>query len=82
MATILKRKGKCQVQIRRDGHSLSKTFHLKATAEEWARDANPVAKWARTEDCLIGEPSVGVEAGARRTPVRTCFNAGRTSDAE
>ena len=39
MATILKRKGKWRVQIRRDGHSLSKTFHLKAAAEEWAREA-------------------------------------------
>jgi integrase len=39
VATILKRKGKWRVQIRRDGHSLSKTFHLKAAAEEWAREA-------------------------------------------
>jgi integrase len=39
VATILKRGGKWRVQIRRDGHSLSKTFHLKSAAEEWARTA-------------------------------------------
>ena len=39
MATLVKRKGKWRVQIRRVGHRLSKTFHLKAAAEEWAREA-------------------------------------------
>lgn len=39
MATILKRKGNWRVPIRRDGHRLPKTFHLKSAAEEWAREA-------------------------------------------
>jgi len=39
VATILKRKGNWRVPIRRDGHRLPKTFHLKSAAEEWAREA-------------------------------------------
>jgi len=38
MASIRRRKSKWQAQIRRQGHpSLSRTFHLKADAELWAR---------------------------------------------
>jgi len=37
MATIRRRKSTWQVQIRRQGHQLSRTFHLKADAERWAR---------------------------------------------
>lgn len=37
MATFVKRNGKCRVQIRRAGVSLSKTFALKKDAELWAR---------------------------------------------
>jgi hypothetical protein len=40
MATIRKRNGKFQVQVRRDGHqSHSRTFHTLADAKEWARKA-------------------------------------------
>ena len=40
MASIRKRRGKWQVQIRRAGHSpISKTFTLRKDALEWARDA-------------------------------------------
>jgi hypothetical protein len=54
----------------------------RAQAATMLADADPFAKWARTEDCPIGELPFGFEADARRTPARTCFNAGRTSDAE
>jgi hypothetical protein len=37
MATITKRSGKFQAQIRRNGESMSKTFRQKADAESWAR---------------------------------------------
>ena len=37
MATVQKRGAKWRVQIRRDGHVLSKTFHRKSDADEWAR---------------------------------------------
>lgn len=40
MATVYKRAGKWRVQIRRDGHVLSKTFHRKTDADAWARDAD------------------------------------------
>lgn len=39
MATVQKRKAKWRVQFRRDGHRLSRTFHRKADADEWAREA-------------------------------------------
>lgn len=39
MATVQKRRGKWRVQIRRNGHAVSKTFHRKADADEWAREA-------------------------------------------
>lgn len=38
MATVYKRAGKWRVQIRRDGHSLSKAFHRKSDADEWVRE--------------------------------------------
>lgn len=38
MASIDKRRGKWRVQIRRDGHTLCKTFQRKGDAEAWARD--------------------------------------------
>jgi integrase len=37
MATIRRRKSAWQVQIRRLGHQVSRTFHLRADAELWAR---------------------------------------------
>jgi integrase len=37
MATIRRRKSRWQVQIRRQGHQLSRTFRLRADAELWAR---------------------------------------------
>ena len=37
MATIRRRKSTWQVQIRRQGHQLSRTFRLRADAELWAR---------------------------------------------
>jgi integrase len=37
MATIRRRKSRWQVQIRRRGHRLSRTFRLRADAELWAR---------------------------------------------
>jgi integrase len=39
MATVQKRRGKWRVQIRRNGHALSRTFHRKTDADEWARQA-------------------------------------------
>lgn len=39
MATVQKRGQKWRAQIRRHGHVLSKSFHRKADADEWARDA-------------------------------------------
>lgn len=40
MASIRKRRGKWQVQIRRTGHgAISKTFTVRKDALEWARDA-------------------------------------------
>jgi hypothetical protein len=39
VATIVERKGKWRVQIRRDGHGMSKNFYLKAAAEDWAHEA-------------------------------------------
>jgi integrase len=38
VATFVKRGKKWRAQVRRDGHSLSKTFHRKMDADEWARD--------------------------------------------
>lgn len=38
MATLRKRSGKWQVQVRKDGHNLSKTFHLREDAQRWARE--------------------------------------------
>jgi len=39
MATLRKRNGRWQVQVRRSGAgSLSKTFNLKADALKWARE--------------------------------------------
>lgn len=38
MASIDKRRGKWRAQVRRDGHSLCKTFLRKSDAEEWARE--------------------------------------------
>ncbi|MEK4034111.1 site-specific integrase [Methylocystis sp. IM3] len=38
MATLRKRGSKWQVQVRREGHNLSKTFHLKEDALRWARE--------------------------------------------
>jgi integrase len=38
MATLRKRGTKWQVQVRREGHSLSKTFHLREDALKWARE--------------------------------------------
>ncbi len=37
MATIRRRKSRWQVQIRRQGHQLSRTFRLRTDAELWAR---------------------------------------------
>ena len=37
MATIRRRKSAWQVQIRRLGHQVSRTFRLRADAELWAR---------------------------------------------
>jgi hypothetical protein len=37
MATIRRRKSRWQVQIRRHGHQVSRTFRLRADAELWAR---------------------------------------------
>jgi hypothetical protein len=37
MATIRRRKSRWQVQIRRQGHQLSRTFRLRADAELWSR---------------------------------------------
>ena len=37
MATIRRRKSRWQVQIRRQGHPLSRTFRLRADAELWAQ---------------------------------------------
>jgi integrase len=37
MATIRQRKSRWQVQIRRQGHQVSRTFRLRADAELWAR---------------------------------------------
>jgi integrase len=37
MATIRRRKSAWQVQIRRLGHQVSRTFRLRADAEQWAR---------------------------------------------
>jgi len=37
MATIRRRKSTWQVQIRRRGHQVSRTFHLRADAELWTR---------------------------------------------
>lgn len=39
MATFVKRDGKWRAQVRRDGHSLSRTFRLKVDADNWAREA-------------------------------------------
>ncbi|MGE0531936.1 MAG: site-specific integrase [Hyphomonadaceae bacterium] len=39
MATVQKRRGKWRVQVRRQGHALSKTFARKSDADAWARDA-------------------------------------------
>jgi integrase len=39
MATIRRRKSRWQVQIRRQGHQLSRTFRLRADAQLWARQA-------------------------------------------
>ncbi len=39
MATVHKRAGKWRVQIRRDGHRISKAFHRKTDADEWVREA-------------------------------------------
>jgi integrase len=38
MASLRKRRGKWQVQIRRDGHNVSKTFQLREDAQRWARE--------------------------------------------
>jgi integrase len=38
VATVYKRAGKWRVQIRRDGHCLSKAFHRKSDADEWVRE--------------------------------------------
>lgn len=38
MASIDKRRGKWRAQVRRDDHSLCKTFLRKSDAEEWARE--------------------------------------------
>jgi integrase len=38
MATLRKRGSKWQVQVRREGHNLSKTFHLREDALRWARE--------------------------------------------
>lgn len=38
MASIDKRRGKWRAQVRRDGHSLCKTFLRKSDAEAWARE--------------------------------------------
>lgn len=38
MASIDKRRGKWRAQVRRDGHSICKTFQRKSDAEEWARE--------------------------------------------
>ena len=38
MASLRKRRGKRQVQIRRDGHNVSKTFQLREDAQRWARE--------------------------------------------
>ena len=42
MATIRRRKSAWQVQIRRLGHQVSRTFRLKADAELWARQLEAV----------------------------------------
>lgn len=39
MATVQKRGNKWRVQIRRDGHAVSRTFHRKTDADAWAREA-------------------------------------------
>lgn len=38
MATLRKHRGKWQVQIRKDGYSLTKTFQLREDAQRWARE--------------------------------------------
>ena len=39
MATIRRRKSRWQVQVRRQGHQVSRTFRLRADPELWARQA-------------------------------------------
>lgn len=38
MATFTKRGDRWRAQVRRDGHSLCRSFHLKSAAEAWARE--------------------------------------------
>jgi integrase len=38
MANLRKRSGKWNVQVRKDGHNISKTFQLRADAQRWARE--------------------------------------------
>ncbi len=60
MATVQKRGAKWRVQIRRNGHAVSKTFHRKTDADEWARTAevsvdkeiNPATKRFSRRDTL------------------------------
>lgn len=37
METLRKRRDKWQVQFRKDGHNVSKTFQLREYAQRWAR---------------------------------------------
>lgn len=58
MATVRKRNGKWQVQVRRQGTlPVSKTFHKKADADAWAKSVE-----LRIDRGESSQPSIGAEA--------------------
>jgi integrase len=69
VATVQKRGAKWRVQIRRNGHSVSKTFHRKSDADEWARTAeisvdkeiNPATKRFSRRDTLASLIDLHIE---------------------
>jgi integrase len=69
VATFTKRGTRWRVQVRRDGHTLSKSFRLKSDAEAWARDAeraidndlNPNAPKVSRKDTFAGLIDLHIE---------------------
>ena len=78
MATIRKRQGKWQVQVRHIGHKqISKTFNRKQEAEQWARELEVSFDQNKFDHKVIELPNIRYRL-LNDTPMRSQRRKGGT----